>query len=179
MKIETEVKYKINNPKEIKNKLVSLGFSCLKKISQEDYYYSPAHKSFAGTRKYYLRLRKNGKKSTFAYHVVQDNLQTKEWEVEIDDFNQMNAILKMLDFKIDCIVKKNRLVYLKNKVEIVVDYIKDLGDFIEIEYSGKINKEMIKDMDSLTVALNLKKKNLVSGLGYPDLLINKKKHDKN
>ena len=178
MKIETEVKYKINNSEKIKKELINLGFSYLKKKYQEDYYYSPPHKSFAGTRKYYLRLRKNSGKSVFAYHVVQDNLQTKEQEVEVDDFDQMNIILKMLDFKIDCIVKKNRSVFSKNDVEVVIDHVEDLGSFIEIEYSGEINKKIIEDMDSLAAALNLKKENLVAGLGYPDLLINKK-NDKN
>jgi predicted adenylyl cyclase CyaB len=174
MKIETELKYQINNPIAIKRKLSNLGFFCIQKIYQEDYYFSPPHKTFAGTRKYYLRLRRNNQnnpKGVFAYHVVRNNLQTKEWEVQVDNFDTLLAILKFLNFKIDCVVKKDRLIYKKGNIKIMIDKVKKLGSFIEIEYCRKSTQRAQKQLISLIKALQLKEENLISGLGYPDLLM--------
>ena len=173
MKLENEVKYRIKNITDIKKILVGLGFIFIKKIKQEDYYFSPPHKNFAGTKKYYLRLRKSNNKNIFAYHIVQNNLQTKEIEVEIKEFNNLLKILKLLNFNIDCIVKKERLIYKKENIEIVLDKIQKLGTFIEIEYCGKFTNKIKKQFDELTCALKLDKKDQVIGVGYPDLLMQK------
>ena len=169
-KLENEVKYYIKNIANIKKILSSLDFIFIKKIYQEDYYFSPPHKNFAGTKKYYLRLRKSNNKNVFAYHIVHNNLQTKETEVHIKEFNNMLKILKLLNFNIDCIVKKERLVYKKENIEIVLDKIKNLGTFIEIEYCGKFTNKIKKQFNELIFALKLDKKNQVIGVGYPDLL---------
>jgi predicted adenylyl cyclase CyaB len=176
MQIENEVKYSVKNINSIKEKLVSCKFIFVKKIYQEDYYFSPPHKNFAGTKKYYLRLRRTdgGRKNEFAYHIVLNNLQTKELEVNIDNFENLSKILKLLDFKIDCVVKKERLVYKKNEIEIVLDKIKNLGSFIEIEYCGKFNNKIKKEFEELAILLKLKKTDKITGLGYPDLLMQKK-----
>ncbi len=173
MQIENEVKYKIKNKELIKNRLAVLNFSFIKKMSQEDYYFSPPHKKFAGTKKYYLRLRRKNKNAKFAYHVVMNNLQTKEVETQIDDFNSFLKILKSLDFKIDCIVKKERSVYKNKNIEIDLDKIKNLGNFIEIEYIGKMNNGIQKKFQELIKVLQLKPQDKISGVGYPDLLSKK------
>lgn len=173
MKIENEVKYQIKNVSKIKENLSSLNFSLIENIHQEDYYFSPPHKNFFGTKKYYLRLRRNDSEGIFAYHVVLNNLQTKEWEIKIDDFKTLLTILKLLDFKIDCIIKKDRLIYKKKDIKIMIDKVKELGNFVEIEYCGKLTKEVQKQFAFLVRTLQLKEKNLISGVGYPDLLIKK------
>ena len=176
MKIETEIKYKIANIKDIREKISNLGFELVKEIFQEDYYFSPPHKDFARSRIYYLRLRRKNQEGIFAYHVVQDNLQTKEWEVKIDNFNTFLRILNLLDFKVDCIIKKNRSIYKKSNLNIMIDKVKNLGTFIEIEYNGKLTKETRKTFKFLINSLGLEEKNLIKGIGYPDLLmINKRK----
>lgn len=173
MKLENEVKYRIKSVTNIKKILVFLNFIFDKKIYQEDYYFSPPHKNFAGTKKYYLRLRKSDNKNVFAYHIVQNNLQTKEIEVQIKEFNNMLKILKLLDFHIDCIVRKERLIYKKENIEIVLDKIENLGTFIEIEYCGKFTNKIKKQFNELTLLLKLDKKDQVIGVGYPDLLMQK------
>jgi len=173
MKIETELKYRINNLIVIKKKLFKLGFLYIKKIFQEDYYFSPPHKTFARTKKYYLRLRRDNQKGIFAYHIVRDNLQTKEWEVQIDNFDTLLTILKFLDFKIDCVVRKDRLIYKKDNIKIMIDKVKNLGTFIEIEYCHKFTQKAKKEFISFINTLQLKEENLISGVGYPDLLMEK------
>lgn len=173
MELENEVKYRIKNITSTKKILSSSGFVFVKKIYQEDHYFSPAHRNFAGTKKYYLRLRQSNKENVFAYHIVQNNLQTKELEVHIDEFNNLFKILKLLDFKIDCVVKKERSIYEKDNIKIVLDKIKNLGTFIEVEYCGKFTNKIEKQFNKTIISLRLKRKDKITGVGYPDLLMQK------
>ena len=172
--IENEVKYKIKNIAETKNKVLAEGFLFEGESYQEDYYFSPFHKSFAGTKKYYLRLRKKNDKCIFAFHTVKNDLQTHELEVVVADFDTFNKILKSLDFKTDCVVKKTRLTYCKDGIKIVIDNVKNLGNFIEIEYCGKFTKEIKNRFFGLIKTLELQDKDIIKGVGYPDLLMDKK-----
>ena len=173
MKLENEVKYKIKNIKKIKDIIKSLGFKFKNKTQQTDYYFSPPHKSFKVTRKYYLRLRKEeNKKSTFGYYIAISNLKTKEFEVEIDNPSVFLDILKLLGFKLDCIVNKKRETYHKNNINIMTDAVKGLGLFIEIEHQGNFTKKIENKFNSLIKGLNLNNENKIINLGYPDLLIN-------
>lgn len=177
MEIENEVKYKIGgNIEIIKRKLIDdLGFIFVKESNQEDYYFSPPHKNFAGTKKYYLRLRRDSKTNgaEFAYHIVRSNIRTDEWAIYVDDFNVMLKILKFLNFKIDCVINKKRLSYKNNSINIVVDNIKNLGSFIEIEYCGKFSKDIKNKFEKIAAALSVKKEDCIKGMGYPDLLMQK------
>ncbi|MBU4347191.1 class IV adenylate cyclase [Patescibacteria group bacterium] len=174
MVIENEVKYKIKSVNNIKRKLSFAGFRFDKKIYQEDYYFSPPHKSFAGTKKYYLRLRRDNEGGKFEYHIARSNLQTQERKVYIDNFKEFFNILKLLDFKMDCVVKKNRLIYTKGNIKIVIDTIKNLGNFIEIEYCGRWTDNIKKQFKELINLFQLNRNDKISGVGYPDLLMMKK-----
>jgi len=178
MQIENEVKFKISKPdKLIEKKIFDFGFKFKKEIFQEDYYFSPPHKKFAGTKKYYLRLRKKTDGTAiFAYHVVINNLQTKELELACDNFITLKNILKKLDFKLDCVVKKHRRVFIdkNNNFELVLDKVVGLGYFMEIEYVGKMTKINGQKFQELINYLNLKESQIISGCGYPDLLMEKK-----
>jgi predicted adenylyl cyclase CyaB len=173
MKIENEVKYKLLNIEAIKKGLSLSGFLFLNKSKQKDYYFSPPHKSFANSKKYYLRLRlKSNNKGIWAYHEVKNDIQTKEWEVEVDNVKVFLSILKVLDFDLDAVVEKTRITYKKKGIQVLIDEVKKLGNFIEIEFDRNKRKEVDKIVDFF----NLKKENIVTGMGYPDLL---KKYAKN
>ena len=174
MEIENEMKFKVEETAKFEDKILSAGFTFEKEIGQEDLYFSPAHKKFAGTKKYYLRLRKQSDNNcSFAYHEVINDLQTKELEVKISGCDNFIEMLKKLDFTLNCIVKKKRKVFKNNLFEIVVDKVEDLGLFIELEYIGEINKDINSLFNELIEKLGLDKKNLIVGLGYPDLIMDK------
>ncbi len=178
MQIENEVKFRLTKScKMMEKKIGESGFDFKKEIFQDDYYFSPPHKKFAGTKKYYLRLRKKlSGEAIFAYHVVINNLQTKELEVSCDNFIILKNILKKLDFNLDCVVKKHRRIFKSknNKFEIVLDKVNGLGYFLEIEYIGKNTKSANYNFQQLVDNLGLKNNQIVSGCGYPDLLTIKK-----
>ncbi len=174
MNIESEMKFKVEDVSELESKILSIDFVFEKEINQEDLYFSPAHKKFAGTKKYYLRLRKQSDDNcNFAYHEVIDDLQTKEVEVKISGYTNFVEILNKLDFTLDCIVKKDRRVFKNNLFEITLDKVENLGAFIELEYIGGSAEDISLFFDELIKNLGLNKENIVAGLGYPDLLMNK------
>jgi len=184
MPIENEIKFKISAPKpSFKKKIAALGFQYQKEVFQEDHYFSPPHKNFFGTKKYYLRLRKKADgTAVLAYHVVINNLQTRELEVVSDSFKNLENILKHLDFKTDCIVKKHRQVFINERqhLELVLDKVAGLGYFMEIEYLGKWSRTASDNFQAVIKQLGLKKQQIVAGCGYPDLLAGKaKKYAKN
>ncbi len=178
MKIENEIKYRATNQKELKNKIRKLGFRFVKKIIQEDIYFNPPHKDFSKSKRYYLRIRKISKGGNFEYHIVKNNIQTNELTVKIENWKTLAKILEFLDFKKICVVNKERLVFQKGEIEIVMDKVKNLGNFIEIEFKGNPSNNTIMKFRKVASALNLNQKDIVSGAGYPDLLINRiKKND--
>ena len=98
-----------------------------------------------------------------------DNKYCDEYEVEIDDANNLDKIFKILGIEEIAIVDKQRITFLYlNKYEIALDYVKDLGYFIEIEIK-KYDKSIMEEYDeliNLSQNLNLNLKN-IDKRGYP------------
>ena len=137
---------------------------------------------FCWYQKYYLRVRQqNDGGAVFAFHNVINNLKTEELEVDISDFVTFSEILKRLDYHLDCLVEKNRRIYRNNNFEITIDQVKDLGSFAELEYiGGEEDDNVIQQyFDGLITELRLSRDNLVTGVGYPDLLMDKIKYGRN
>ncbi len=60
-----------------------------------------------------------------------------------------------------------------NNFELVLDKVVGLGYFMEIEYVGKMTKINGQKFQELINYLNLKESQIISGCGYPDLLMEK------
>jgi len=165
MNIEIEKKYKLQGKREVVvKKLLSKGFSLISETNTEDFYFIVPQK-IKNTK--YLRVRKNnGKNITLAYHEVIDNESTKEWETEVKDYRITIEILSKLGFKKDVVVfkKRKKLLNEDETIEVVIDEVSGLGNFVEIEARsiGEINK--------ISKIISLRQQNLVEGVGYPDLL---------
>ena len=86
----------------------------------------------------------------------------------------MKKILNILNFKFLVKVDKSRKTWIYKDYEIAVDSVKELGDFVEIEYIGKdekanpkkITKEMINLLKN--IGCGKIKRNYV---GYPFQLL--------
>jgi adenylate cyclase class 2 len=81
-----------------------------------------------------------------------------EYETEISDIQQFRNVFKVLGFKTLVTVDKVRKSWNYQDYEISMDSIKDLGDFVEIEYKGegspdpkKTTNEMIEFLKSQNV----------------------------
>jgi len=119
-----------------------------KESNQVDEYFSPVHRNFIEIRpiKEWLRLRKSNNKYSINYKnwYYDDSGKSlsvcDEYETLVGDITQLEKIFKALNFKSLVKVDKKRKVWEYKDFEIAIDTVKNLGDFIEIEYIGKNEK---------------------------------------
>jgi len=162
--MEIEIKAKVNNLAKLRKQVLNLGAKKIKNKHQVDLYLSPPHKSFFNTC-YYLRVRQDliNKTASFDYHILKSSGQysvSKETEVEVKNGKVLLKILKELDFTEICVIDKKREVFQYQDFEIVLDKVKNLGNFIEVELKGSFrNREkhknrIIEILDKLGVKSN-------------------------
>ena len=147
---EIEIKLPITKLqyKKINNTLSRIG-KLIKFSQQEDIYFTPKLDSFLNVKFPYkwLSLRKRDSKAILNFkHWYPENTKytthCDEYETQIRDSNQLERILKALNFKKIVTVEKKRRVYnYQKKFEISLDIVKDLGYFVEVE--------TIKDLGSV------------------------------
>ncbi len=150
---------------------------------QMDEYFTPAHRDFLNPRliEEWFRLRDSSGKYSVNYkkwHLDKEGkgLYADEYETKIENIKMMRKILESLNFKSIAVVDKKRKIWRYKDYEISIDSVKNLGDFVEIEYYGKrdhadhkeIMDEMIKFLKNLgcgTLEIN--------HCGYPALLLDR------
>ena len=184
MNIEVEIKVKIDNFEEIKGKVSKIG-KLIKAIKQIDDYYTPTHRDFYARKPHpieWLRIRTNPYKVILEYdrsfNPKDDGSHdyAEEYETEILDEKNLRKTLEFLDFKKVVTIEKEREYWMCGKIEVALDKIKELGDFIEAEAKGDFKNEAeakvecIKFLESL--GIKDVEKNYIKQ-GYADMLIEK------
>ena len=175
--IETEIKIRINEKeyKYLKDYLNS-NSKFIYETNQSDSYYQVHHKnSVKDNVNEWLRIRQSGNRNVLTYKNWHDNVRCDEYEVNIDDKDNLEKIFKIIDLEEIVTVDKNRTVFLyKDKYEISLDNVKNLGYFIEIEikkYTDDIDVEY-KQLFNVAYDLHIDTNNIEINR-YPLLLINK------
>lgn len=150
-------------------------------VRQIDKYFSPVKDSFLATRPVsrWLRLRETDKGCSFNYKNWYFDNEGKsnycdEFETKIEDINTTEKILEALGFNNIVIVDKLRKIWTFGDYEIAVDSIKNLGDFVEIEYIGsddgvdpvKVTDEMILFLKNIGVGEITR-----NYVGYPFIIL--------
>jgi len=142
--IEIEVKLKITNIREVRQKLLDLGCE----VDREFYREWNALYDFADGRleknQQALRLRRIGKKAflTFKGQPLKSRSFKirEEYESEIKNFRHFKKILKNLGLRPVFEYRKKRMLLRKGKVKICLDET-EVGNFLELE--GK-RSEIVK-----------------------------------
>ena len=117
----------------------------------------------------------SGNKKILTYKTYNNNMYYEEYEVEIDNSNNMMKIFDFIGLKKITEVKKERMIYsYQDKYEVSLDKVDNLGYFIEIEVKGTIN-DYFEEYDNLlknsrNLGLNL---NNIEQKRYPQLMISK------
>lgn len=176
--IETEIKIKITEH-EYKNldKFMKEKALLLKENRQIDHYYQPTYRKFLNGEiiNEWLRIGERGNRKILNYKNWHNNIYCDEYEVEIDNSDNLDKIFNILGLeKIATVDKKRKTFFYLDKYEIALDYIQELGYFIEIEVK-KYCKDLLDEYnDLLKVAksLNLNLDN-IDKRGYPYHLIYK------
>ena len=150
----------------------SIGKFLLQSTQQDIYYQS----DYLGDEiNKLLRLRLSGNKKILTYKTYNNNMYYEEYEVEIDNSNNMMKIFDFIGLKKIAEVKKERMIYsYQDKYEVSLDKVDNLGYFIEIEVKGTIN-DYFEEYDNLlknsrNLGLNL---NNIEQKRYPQLTISK------
>lgn len=97
----------------------------------------------------WIRLRTNGRKTTFTYkNVVKTTIDgTKELEVEVSDFEKTNELLENMGIKSRGYQENKRTQYILNGVEIDIDSWPMIPTYVEIE--GKNEEEVMNTLEIL------------------------------
>jgi predicted adenylyl cyclase CyaB len=184
MNEEVEIKVILKNPKEVEEKLRKI-CKFVKEKNQFDEYFTPKHKDFFKENPVleYLRVRHEAGKNTMEYmfcHFDKDGWlkKTDEYELKVDDPKMASIILKKLDMVHKVDVTKNRKCFDYNDFEISIDFIKELGYFIEVE-AKKIFSSLEDTKKRCYEVLNEigadweQNKNM----GYPLMILDKKNNE--
>ena len=132
---------------------------------QIDKYYTPKHRNFLAKEKVneWLRLRESEKGSSINYKNWKTSSDGRthhcdEFETKIDNLQSLEKIFAAINHKQICCVDKTRIIYKYKNYEISIDKVKNIGQFVEIEFLGETNKkpkeitaEMVEFLKSLKV----------------------------
>ena len=144
--IEIEIQVNVENVQPLIEFLKANGDFQAEK-HQLDEYFSPAHRDFIAVRPVaeWLRLRDADGKYSINYKNWHFDESGKshycdEFETKIEDINKIRNIFSVLNFKPLVTVDKLRKIWTYKDYEIEVDSVKNLGNFVEIEYIGENDK---------------------------------------
>ena len=161
--IEIEIQAQVENEKPLIEFLEKEGKFQSEK-NQIDEYFSPAHKDFLSTRPVneWLRLRNAEGQGSINYKNWHRTPEGKshhcdEYETKVENLTTAKKILVALNMKSLVIVDKVRKTWLYQDYEIAIDCVKNLGNFVEIEYKGdvavedasKVTKEMVNFLKNI------------------------------
>lgn len=158
---EIELKYKIEDPKAIEEKLSTLKAEFIKEFRGIDSYFLVPEND-KGMK--YLRVREKDGKSQLDYHYVNSALNTDEWETEVEDAEMAKEILRKIGHTDDVIVDKKRKVYEYKNSEIVIDDVEGLGHFVEIESPSE------EELFEIEKEMGFNTSMRIEDMGYPDMV---------
>ncbi|ADZ10291.1 adenylyl cyclase CyaB [Methanobacterium lacus] len=153
--IEVEVKAKVKNFSDIKEKLIEMGAQKIKDEYQSDTYFN-AHDRDFGVTDEALRIREipenSGKRFILTYKGAKmDDLSKTRQEVEVDitDSENMALILINLGFKKAAVVTKDRSIYHLDEFIITLDTVHGAGIYVEIETDVEDGKDTTDSLNQI------------------------------
>lgn len=181
--IEIEIKVPLDKDEflSIQEKLKKVA-EFLKQEQQVDDYFTPVHRNFLKPEFPFewLRLRKCDCSSSVTYkryYPEHEEVHTHcdEFETEVSDVEKLRKIFDSIDVKKLVTVDKARVAFIYGDFEIVLDDVKELGYFVEIEalkdFGGvEATRQKIFDV-AREFGIDVSKCDL---RGYPNLLMRKK-----
>ena len=133
--IEFEQKYRVSDPKRLRELLINNGFIKKSEELNEDTYYTDKQRSFIKDE-VCLRIRNKKDQVIFTFKPKTNNpndIGKEEIELKIENKELMNQALIGLGYVQACSFTKKRDKYRRGKLEVCVDYIDGLGWFTELE----------------------------------------------
>ncbi len=155
--LEIEIKCYCDDTEGVRRKLSEIGAKPVEQRRESDVYFNHPSRDFKKTDEA-LRLRNVNEKCRITYKGPKLSLTTKariEHETETGDFKTMKSILLSLGFVESGVVEKDREIYSFRGMEVSIDRVEGLGDFVEIEKIGELRDEVEKDLFETASILGL------------------------
>jgi adenylate cyclase class 2 len=171
--IELEIKVPCPDLEALEIRLVEMGARLAGDLDQEDFYFSHPSRDFGATDEA-LRLRRENDRSRITYKgpkLDRDTKMREEIELDVEDLIRMSQVLERVGFIPHYRVVKRRRVYILQGIQICLDRVVGLGDFVEMEYEGQDLEEGKRKIMELKHQLNLEGNERRS---YLELLMEKK-----
>jgi len=161
---EVEVKAKLNNREEVLGRLIEMGCIFSEELHQIDHIFIPNGVSFPPSYDTpVLRVRKQDDKHLLTLKISQSNRQDCiEHELEISDGDKMIEVMNLINYRKVPVVDKKRIKTKHNDIEIVLDIVSGLGEFIEAE------KIVSENNPELRQQIQKELLEFLSGLGIPE-----------
>jgi len=138
--VEIEIKYPLKNRGQIAMFLGKNAEAAAQGVTQKDTYYTPKHRDFLAEQYPYewLRIRETQHRASVTYKhfypaKIEKHTHADEFEYNISDPSACEKMFLALDFKKRVVVDKTRDTWNYKEVEIALDSVLGLGDYIEIE----------------------------------------------
>ncbi len=176
--IEIEIKARVEDPKDMERSIIALGAAPVGIENQTDTYFNSQYRDFGKTDES-LRIRIEDGKSFLTYKgpkMDRVSKTRKEFQVEINDADNMRNILTSLGFFPVATVTKKRKNYRLSDFLIALDEVQNLGNFIEIEISAEDSKryeEKVESIFKFIEKLGLNRKSTIRK-SYLELMLEKK-----
>lgn len=132
---EVEVKSSIEDRQALVKRVQEIGGVFVREVAQEDVYFTHPCRDLK-ERDEALRLRREGSETILTFKGKKAGGMAKvreELEVGVASFKEASAILKRLGFVEGLVVRKRRAVYVVGDVEVSLDSVEGLGEFVEVE----------------------------------------------
>ncbi len=179
MNKEIEIKLKVKDLDVIKQKLQSIG-KFVKKVKQKDTYFTPLHRDFFEKipAEEFLRIREQENNNQITYHRdIDKGLPTEhaeEYETKISSPEIIHNIFTHLDIKERFIIEKEREYWECGNFEVVLDSVKNLGKYIEVEVINSKETETFTKDHCLQFIKdnNIEFEENIKG-AYPELMLKK------
>lgn len=164
MRYEVELKYPTDNTSALETRLTELGASISAAQSETDVYFAHPSLDYTKTDEA-LRLRRKGTSYTITYKGPKIDSDTKtRREIDLplavneeNSFEAWFALLEALGFRPAGEVKKSRRkvrVYWQDaNVEVSLDKVERLGDFVELELVVDDDMQSLEDAKSCITSL--------------------------
>ena len=177
---EVEVKARLKNKQALKVTLEKLGCTFSEELHQIDDIFTPKSESFPPPKGApVLRIRNQNGKHILTLKINQSSRQDCiEHETIFDSVDQMEAIIELMGFKKDVTVEKRRIKTMYKDVEIVLDTVEQLGDFVEAEKivtesDQEIRKHIQEELMELLIELGIERSDQVIDGKY-DIMLEEK-----
>jgi predicted adenylyl cyclase CyaB len=173
--LEIELKARVSSLTLMRRRLLAIGGKLVKKSHQIDTYYSPEKRPLGKRKGFVLRVREQKGKGTgrFELHIPKNAYAAEELELIVDNIKLLQKILKLLNYKKEFVIDKHRETYTLGRVTVVLDAVRGLGTFLEVEIIGADTSANRAKLHGVLKKLGVQEKDICYNLHYHQMALKK------